>query len=220
MDDREFQDLMESLPKKPVLLMDNIDAITTHPGFSMDFFRYMRGLAIDPGVSMITTSCQLLKDCFPPDPVCSDFWNIFTPVSLQPFTEEAMIALLTAQGQRSGLSLLPYREEIEKLAGRIPFFVQLASWHYFEALRDHAAPLSPAEREQVQRRVAHNATPKLQRIWENLSAEEKKAARKIAQDGQVSGENATIASLRKKGYICRDGLFSPLFTEYILNTGL
>ncbi len=213
--EREFEDLIQCSPKKPILLMDNIDYITRHPHFPLDFFRYMRGIA-DLDMSIITTSNQSLKDCFSPDPACSDFWNKLAPLNLRPFTEEAVTALLTEQGRRSGISLLPYREEIETLAGRIPFFVQLACWHYFEASRDHTGPLSSSEHEYVRRQVAQGATPQFQRIWENLSADERKAAREIAQNGKVTMENAATAGLRQKGYIGQDRLFSPLFTEYVL----
>ncbi len=179
----------------------------------------MRGIATGPGLSIITTSSQLLKDCFSPDPASSDFWNIFTPVSLPPLTEEAMGMLLTALGERSGVSLLDYRWQIEALAGGVPSLVQLACHHYYEAARDQVGVLSQEAQEQIKRNVAQDARPQLRRIWESLAPDETKAVREIARNAQVAAENSVVAGLRAKGYVQANRLFSPLMCEFVLALG-
>lgn len=78
-DEGELFYFLEELGASVVLLLDNLCALPRQPGFALDFWRTLRGIATDPRlkISVITTSGQLLRDCFPADQSASDFWNIF-----------------------------------------------------------------------------------------------------------------------------------------------
>jgi Cdc6-like AAA superfamily ATPase len=94
-DEGELFYFMEELEANIVVLLDNLCALPKKPAFTFDFWRTLRGIATDYrlSISFIATSCQFLRDCFPIDQACSDFWNVFEVASLPPPSAEAMDAL-------------------------------------------------------------------------------------------------------------------------------
>ena len=64
-----------------LLLLDNFDNITVLNNLSEDFFSFLRGNAIEKGLSIITASRSKLETlCHKGKIAGSQFWNIFNPI--------------------------------------------------------------------------------------------------------------------------------------------
>lgn len=216
-DDDEFLEFLEYRAKPPVFLLDDFYFLARNPAFPTAFFSYLRGLAISLDVPMIVASCEPLDSCVPPNKAASEFPGIFRVQSLGPFTAEEMAEMLAEQDRRCGISLSPYREHVEALSGRVPSFVQLTCACYFETLRNRSGSLSAKDHQEVRRQVAERTEREHRRIWATLSPDEKALLRDLAQGKQTNLKSNAAESLRAKGYLSENRIFSTVFAEFARN---
>ena len=110
--------------------------MTTNPAFPLEVFAFLRSIANTYDVAYVTTAVADLQTlCASPTLEDSPFFNIFTPVTLQPFPEEEATQLIQARAIAAGA---PFATEevawIVRLAGGHPSLLQLTA-HVAWAIR-------------------------------------------------------------------------------------
>jgi hypothetical protein len=125
-----------------VLLIDEFDALITHPNFSTaEFLGGLRSLAIQDGLQLITASIMPVEEMNRRseeyNPLGSPFFNHFIEVNLGPFSYKDVGVLLDTFLNGSGVQFSPTdRNFIVWLSGRHPFRMQLAGAALFDAISD------------------------------------------------------------------------------------
>ena len=129
LDKREvFSIIIEYCSRKKLtvlLLFDNFDSITVLKNLTEDFFTFLRGNAIEMGLSIITASRSNLETlCHKGQIAGSQFWNIFNPiVNLSLFEDISHARELLSRGFKNGKII----DLIISLVGIHPCFLKVAA---------------------------------------------------------------------------------------------
>jgi len=201
----------QSSSRKLVILLDEFDAMIELGSFPSDFFGFLRGLAQRYDVSYVTATRENLFQCCPAEVLASPFPNIFTPVSIGSFEPGEFDYFITETGHRSGISLKKYKESILALAGRYPFFVQMACSRCFgfESRKDGVA-VAPHQR--IQTLFEDDARPHMKVIWKRYLSEEERQTI-LALSRGLSSNEVVAHNLTLKGYIVDGRIFSSLLEK-------
>lgn len=170
----EFSSILDQVAEKdffPVLLLDSFDKVTLNRHFDPEFFEFLRAHASMGLVSYVTATLVPLSKVCHRKIAGSPFFNIFYTYYLEALTPEETWEMVAHPAERAQLPFT--QEEIEqilKLAGRHPFFVQRVCYILFENKR------WPGNEEMDEKSLKNLAYRELQPvfmdIWEELSPEE------------------------------------------------
>ncbi len=161
---------------RPVLILDEFEALAQNPDFGPDFYGELRSLAGEVGVVYITASRRSLYELTyrHSGTLSSPFFNIFTELPLGLMSEGEVQALLegiSRLGGGPGLGPEEVRLALE-WAGPHPFFAQVAGYHLWE-LGAGRRTLLPAERDQARRRFLAEAEDHYRYSWAQLDETER-----------------------------------------------
>ncbi len=198
-------------PRRLVILLDEFDSMIKSGSFPSEFFGFLRGLAQSYDVGYVTATREDLFQCCPSEVLASPFPNIFKPVTIGSFEQSEFGYFMSETCRRSGVSLARHKESILALAGRYPFFVQIACSHYFdfESKKDSSDP--PAH-QRVRTRFDDDARPHMEAIWDRYLSEEERRTLSALSRG-LSGDMPAMHRLTQKGYVLEDHVFSSLLAE-------
>ena len=215
--EREVQTALKRLaPRRLVLLMDEFQDFTSIGDFSSEFFRFLRGLAGSYGVCYVTATMEELSECCPDEVVSSPFPNIFAALRLGSWTESEFERFLAETSARSRAPIPAHKNEIRKLGGRFPFFVQIACHFYFDAWRRHAE-ITAQDHLATQRSFADEAKAHLERMWKRHLTVSEKAALISMAHGRECADHPALRVLQQKGYVLDGHIFSSALNDFILH---
>jgi eukaryotic-like serine/threonine-protein kinase len=172
----DLDDVFNSLYERDqyvVFLLDEFENITTNENFGPDFYYGMRALAIRHNLSLITSSRRELVELCHSDAIrSSPFFNIFANINLRLFTEDEARRLISVSLAETGVSFTGEESDtIFRIAGRHPFFLQVACSGLFHA---YSMNLSPEERlSELNRSFREEARPHIGDYWRNSDEDEK-----------------------------------------------
>jgi serine/threonine protein kinase len=170
------------------ILLDEFEAITANPNFSLEFFSFLRFLANHYNVAYLTSSARDLQAlCYTKEISDSPFFNIFSTMRLSVFKRTEAEELIRIPSENAGRPLAPYTERIIGLAGLFPFLIQMACSHALDFLEEHPERTEP-DFEVVERRFFEEAKLHYRYIWMNMDEHEKSAIRRVA-DGKPIPES-------------------------------
>jgi hypothetical protein len=131
-----------------VVLADEFEETVKNGGlFTPDDFGRLRGLITKQYISLITGTIEQLG-AFPQFHVLSSpFFNVFDPIRIGSFDEGSFDDFVAHYSATSPFPLQQYKDRIVQLAGRFPYFLQLACSLYFEAWRTKIEKLAKEEDE-------------------------------------------------------------------------
>lgn len=209
-----FSDAVKMLQEeglKLILFLDDFGEVTQQSGFPLDFFSFMRSVANSNDVGYMTTSDQPLQSlCHTQDIEESPFFNIFTTVTLEPFSVEEARQLVEDPAREAGA---PFGEEAEwilELGGTNPYLLQLTSGAACE-LRARGELDSDALGEHAYQEAKEH----LAQYWQSLSDPERELLRAVCAEKQVERRYEYVAEqLERVGTVHREA------DSYVLNAGL
>jgi len=206
--------LKQLAPRRLVLLLDEFQTISSVGNFPEGFFRFLRGLDRYQ-VCFVTATMEKLYDCCPAEVISSPFANIFATVYIGSWTEDELDSFLAETSARSGAPMQAYKKEIQELAGRFPFFVQIAGSFYFDTWRKRGR-ITAQDHLAIRNGFADEARAHLERMWKSHVTPSEKAALVALAHGRECGDSATLRSLEQKGYVLAGQLFSSALADLIL----
>lgn len=202
------------------IILDEFEAVTSNPNFSLEFYSFLRFLANHYNVAYLTSSTKDLQIlCHTKEISDSPFFNIFTTMRIAAFSREEALGLITNPSAASGHPLAAHAEEIFRLAGYFPFFLQIACAHAVDDLQEHPDRATPDFKE-VARHFYEEASLHYRFLWLHLEEHERSAIRRIAT-GRVIPESLgyILQELEKRGLIRGTGktpqLFADSFQEFV-----
>ena len=199
------------LPRRLVILLDEFDGMVKSGSFPREFFAFLRGLAQSYEVGYVTATREDLFQCCPVEVLASPFPNIFTPIFIGSFEKGIFDEFMAETGRRSGVSLDRHKDSILALAGRFPFFVQMACSHYYEFESKGDGSEGAADREVISR-FDDDARPHMETIWSRYLSEEERKAISALSRGRVA-DASVIHRLTQKGYVVDGRIFSSVLAQ-------
>ena len=196
-------DLFDSIDEKKqyvVFLLDEFENVTTNQNFGPDFFYGLRSLAIHHNLALVTSSRQELIELCHSDAVrSSPFFNIFANINVGLFNADETRLLIARLLQGTGILFTEDEvNEIYRMAGYHPYFLQAACYFLFEA---YAKDLPLAERHQnLQKEFREEANPHLADYWHNSHDHEKIVLTVLAlleRQGKANGRSFSIGQLQE-----------------------
>ena len=201
-------------PKRAVVLVDEFEKITSERKFGIGFYLFLRGLANTYETCFITASTTSLDHCCPPEVVASPFPSLFRRLYLGSFTELEFAEFLTKTSQRSRVPIDAHAEAISALAGRFPFYVQMACSLYFDLWREHGE-LTERHHDIAQQRFFDEAAPRLRSIWSNYLTWREKVILTQMTAGMPTEDDEAVRILQNKGYVVDGRPFSSVLAELV-----
>ncbi len=204
---------------RPVLCLDEVEELTTRPAFDDDFFEALRALGNARALAFVTASGESLDVLLRHGGRTSPFYNLFINLDLAGISDDGARALLRQPFLAAGRQPLPteYIDDVLALAGRHPFYLQMAAYHLFDLLKDGRVLNRAALREAF----ARDAERHFRGLWRALSADEQAGVRRLAGDttAVVPDWPRTRADLLRcglaEGAAAAPRLFSAVFAEMV-----
>ena len=202
-----------------VIMLDEFESLAVNGDFDHGFYGELRSLAGELGVVYITASKRSLYDLtyLHADTLSSPFFNIFSEETLGLLTRSEAVTLLHE------LSSLPHDipfspDQINfliDLAGRHPFFLQIAGYYLYAARQDGSASSSVPEH--VKRRFETEAEDHFRYWWQQLSFLEQTA---LLQINHEPPSPKVLRQLREKALVYQavDGRWQPFsqaFSDFL-----
>ncbi len=197
-----------------VLLCDEFELAVQNPQFDAAFFGALRSLAGGEGVVFVTASRSSLlelgqyrEEAVRQKVLGSPFFNIFAEFTVGPFADYEVAEMLAGSLDETPIRL--YRDEVaflDRIAGRHPYFLQLAAYHLFEELQraglgrpssGSSGTLTLAEidrrgrkcRAEVREQVRRESAKIFRNQWQHSSEDERRALAHLAakEEQETSG---------------------------------
>jgi hypothetical protein len=206
-------------PERLVIGLDDFEYIGGDALFG-ELIERLRALTHRVDMTLITATHTELKNCCYMELATSPFPNLFHVRYLGPFTPDEAEAFISATSDRSGVDLTTHAARILDLAGTHPSFLQMACWHYYEAiLQGHL------DHQVIAERFLQAAQPDLEAIWNHLEASERGLLARLAAGYLPDAEHQSqeLVALSNKGYVRwppsspQRALFSATFQRYVLD---
>jgi hypothetical protein len=181
--------LMEAMDAglKLVLCCDEFEMLSDNPRFGADFFTYLRGWCSNYNLALVTSSRSNLFDlCHMGNIQTSQFWNIFVERVLGLMPEDEARTLITEPFARAGGTIT--NEDVAfvlNLAGRHPFFIQIACYYLFKAQSEGVSP----DHATVERCFLDEAHRHYTYAWKQLNEAEQTALASLLQAGSTIGSD-------------------------------
>ncbi len=212
---RAMRRALESLrPRRLAIFVDEFECISQCEAFSPGFFVFLRGLSFDYDISFIISTRTRLFECCSHEVVTSPFPNIFKTVQLGPFSRDEFDIFIERTSSIGGCPMGEVKEQIEQLAGRFPFLMQMACWHYFRAWEDRG-DFADGIHELVRQRFYDEAHPHFTAVWERyLSDEERSVILGALRGGHVVRPHVAWR-LEDKGYMANGQVIPSSFADWI-----
>jgi len=208
--------------RKLIAIFDEFDVLTSNRSFSADFFAFLRSVANNYEVAYVTSSGRELQElCHTEQIADSPFFNIFTNIYLRAFPDADAYELISRPSEQSGTPLAPYADDIRRLSGNFPFYLQIACSIYFEQLQETGrldlAAIEEAFDDEVRGHFRY--------LWEHFSADERAVCQAIASGQPVLREHTYVfEDFKRAGYILTEAdgkprWFSRRFLPVVLHPG-
>jgi DNA-binding winged helix-turn-helix (wHTH) protein len=213
-----IEDYLEELAdrgRRLVLLFDEFDVLAN---FASSFWEWFRGLITEYDLSIVVASRVELGAFREEWGSGSPFFNMFRTIYLGSFSSAELDSFIAGTSAASGVELAPYRDLIEDLGGRFPFYVQVAAALVYELHTSLGAEDGLPERARID--FSQRAEDLFADIWARLPAAEREAlallgltAEPPERDGPAF--RASLASLERRGYVLEGRIFSTAFAAFI-----
>ncbi len=214
---RHIRYILDELhPRRLVLMVDEFERLISNENFPIDFFSFLRGLSGTYEVCYITTTVRRLWECYWGEWKSSPLYNIFQrPLYLGSWTMNEFDHFLSETSKRSGAPIAEHKSEIHELAGRFPFYVQMACSSYFEVWRGQGK-ITSHNRAEIRQRFVEAATPYFERAWKSYLHPEERAALATLAAGKESSNDSMLAHLVESGYVVDGRIFSTTLADFVL----
>jgi hypothetical protein len=202
---RDFDNLEDLLLRlrrggqRLILFIDEFDLVARDRQFPQAFFDQLRGSGQYLPLTLVLASVAPLGQVAHSGAFGSPFFNVFLPERLQPLSAaEARALIVSPPGGPSGLDAVA--DEILALAGRHPYFLQLAC---HEACRLLAAE-GRVDAAALRRVFLAKAQQHLNYTWEHLDDQERHLLCGLARGARAGG--SALGALEERGYVAGGSL--------------
>ncbi len=214
----DFEDALNT-HHRVVFCFDEFERVMRQFPSSSNLFDTLRSLAQPDNLALLVATEHHLNEMALTEGVTpSPFFNIFRPIELGLFTAEEALDFISSRFAVAEMDITTNEaERLLQLAGRFPFFLQLAGYRLFEVKAGRAA--------EWEREFARDARPHLEYLWTRLKPSERALLRHVVEYGGHQDADA-LDDLARRGLVVpvldsqgRHGwsLFSEAFDGFVWN---
>lgn len=218
--------------RRVVLLCDEFELAVENPRLDESFFGALRSLAGSLGVAFVTASrLSLLElDQYRDENVRrkvlgSPFFNIFAEFPVGPFEGVEVAEFL--EGSLRGSSIRFLKADalfLDEVAGRHPYFLQVAAYHLFECLAHASSSDRVRLHAEAGARFRRDSATIFRNLWQHSLPAERRTLTALADPATpplpANEAETWLYRLELRGLIRRDGdrnrIFSSFFREWLL----
>lgn len=186
-----------------VFCFDEFDTVTQNENFDLHFYSFLRSIANQYSLSIVTASQHRLGElCHSDEIKGSPFFNIFSVKRLGLMSESETDELIRIPSQRIGVKFGDRPATyVKSLAGGHPFFVQIACYHVFEKLKTGIEP-NQRDYQQIERLIVDEASSHLQYAFDHLSRQGRDVLVALWRGDDYRDLDAIeLENLETKGYL-------------------
>jgi len=216
-----IEDYLEDLAdrgRRLVLLLDEFEVLAS---FEASFWEWFRGLITEYDVSIVVATRVELGGFRDEWGSGSPFFNMFRTIYVGSFTSAETEGFLRAAADASGYDFPALAEQIGELAGRFPYYMQVACELFHERASVDGEFGTPAQVESVAAEFRARTEAHFEDIWSKLPEQEREALRWLAVDQRPVQPSESMAfdqalpNLTRRGYVVAGRIFSAPFRDYI-----
>jgi len=203
-----------------IVLFDEFEMVTSNTLFDPEFFAFFRSMANKYNIAYVATTAKDLQSlCHSKEIATSPFFNIFSNLNLGAFKSDEAVELICEPSSAAGCTLEPFVDDIIRLAGLFPFYLQMACSVFFELVKSgrtwHSSMLKEAKRSFLEEVEVH-----FKSTWEKFSPLERAlVVNLIHGKKRRESEEYLVNKLLKESYLIEKNeqltLFSETFAEYV-----
>jgi serine/threonine-protein kinase len=201
--------------KRLVLLIDELELLA-----EMDptFWEWFEVLVSEYDVAIVATTRTDLAQ-YRAERGGPPFFNLFQSVYVGSFPPEVVDEFLRDKSELTEVDFKAVKDEIAALAGRFPYYLQLAcALLYVNAAGE--PHISEEARRETRREFAMRTVTLFEDAWKKLPAVEREALVWLAEDGHdAPNEHGryrdAFASLEQRGYVIDGRIFSEVFADFV-----
>lgn len=232
---RAFRNLHRN-GRRVVLLCDEFELAVENPRLDESFFGALRSLAGSVGVAFVTASrLSLLElDQYRDEAVRrkvlgSPFFNIFAEFPVGPFESVEVAEFLEGSLQGSHIRFLKADALfLDEVAGRHPYFLQVAAYHLFECLAHAGSSDRTRVFAEAGSRIRRDTANIFRNLWQHSLPVERRALMALVDSAtpRLPAKEAEpwLARLELRGLVRRDGgrdqVFSTFFREWLVRNAV
>lgn len=214
-----LEDYLEELSvrgMKLVLLMDEFESIARFPD---DFWEWLQVLVSEYDVSIIATTRHDLGRYRAETGEGPPFFNHFINMPVGSFSEATFEHFLREKSELTDFDFLAVRDVISDLAGRYPYYLQLAAALFY--LNDAGSgTVSQSKIDDIVRDFKVRTSMLFDDAWHKLPAVERELLAWMVLDihptiRQTQPYVDALESLTRRGYALDGHVFSSAFVDYI-----
>ena len=210
----DFDDFLEDLQaanKRFIMLMDEIEHIAKYPHEFDQLLEDFRANGQHGLFSMITASRIPLADICSDNELTSPFFNIFRQRYLPLISKEEWTSLVSDHMDVNTDEI----NWIYQMAGGHPFFTQMAAYYLWDMKQEPEVNLNV-----LTQKVSIEFCSHFKYIWEKCTQNEQDALAYYLGRSEKTPLLHVQNSLRQKGLILQENIFSEAFQEYIISFGI
>jgi len=215
-----IEDYLEDLADRNgrlVLLLDEFDVLAA---FASSFWEWFRGLITEYDLSIVVASRVELGAFREEWGSGSPFFNMFRTIYVGSFSQQELDTFLAGTSAAAGVDLTIVRDTITDLAGRFPYYVQVAAALFYALAQKEELTGSPAQVAQVAAEFRQRVELHFEDIWQRLPQEERDALAWMAVGAEPEDRSAlafgqAVPSLERRGYVVDGRIFSSTFRDFI-----
>ncbi len=212
----DYFDDLGSRGLRLVLLLDEFEVLAD---FEAGFWEWFRGLITEYDVSIVVATRVELGQFRDEWGTGSPFFNMFRSVYIGSFTPADVDAFLEGTGSAAAVDFEPVRDAIDELAGRFPYFLQVAA-SLFHEISYQASGVSPEQLATVARQFRARTELHFEDIWARLPAAERNALAWLAVGARPDSREAlafgqALPNLERRGYVVEERVFSRAFADFV-----
>jgi DNA-binding winged helix-turn-helix (wHTH) protein len=212
----DYLDDLADRGRRLVLLLDEFEVLSS---FESGFWEWFRGLIIEYDLSIVVATRVELGSFREEWGVGSPFFNMFRAIYIGSFAPADVEAFLAGVGANAGVDFTPVRPTILAVAGRFPYFLQVATAICFELAQREALTGSAEQSAFVEQAFAARTQAHFEDLWGRLPATEREALAWLVVGARPDGRlglafQQALPVLERRGYLVDGQVFSTAFADF------
>lgn len=213
----DYLDDLNYRGRRLVLLLDEFEVLAD---FEAGFWEWFRGLITEYDMSIVVATRVELGQFREEWGIGSPFFNMFRSVYIGSFTAADLEEFLAEASEASSIDFTPVAKPIEDLAGRFPYFVQVAANLFYELAQNEELTGSEEQIAQVAREFHVRTRLHFEDIWSRLPEIERDTLAWLVVGARPESREAlpfsqAMASLERRGYVVDGEVFSDIFVSFV-----
>ncbi len=202
--------------RRLVLLLDEVELLA---GLGEDFWQWFEVVVAEYDLSVVASSRVDLSQYRGENEAAPAFFNLVRSEYLGSFSKATVELFIKEKSEITDFDFTAVQDELYDLAGRFPFYVQLAAAIvYLHAGGENR--ISEAQMAEVRKEFRMRTSSLFADAWRKLPPEERDVLVRLERGAYKPGHETVSAkealeALERRGYVVDGAIFSSAFAEFV-----